>query len=419
MNYLVNEFSSDRILPRRKLQLPLRLIGDRRAYQFVNGFGIEYTSKSGIEIFDEQTLMDFLLIPELKGIYGAHGFTKTKYLVTDNEGNLSVYHYNNPSPIDFIESSGLYGLMGETHWIDDMHTVHMHGTEGYRRGVQGDKGICLFDWNKHEIVWKSKPEAKFGFGHAIGGGKLIYQDQSSDGKGIVYCLDINTGKESWRKHPLEMLALSDEERDFYNRGIIGAVFGNPRIFENLVIIGMYFHMIIALDIESGDKVWEYRLTSDRERNGKPLHYMSTPYGAAVTETGKVYRLESADFNCGYDKRCHLLFLIELDARTGKLLRRLEIKAPEGDLHEHIIESYEKDFDFGRETYCDITETHYFTCFGSGPILAINLKTGIVDWHITLPTGSVRGQLLVLNNRLYTSSGRVHYIFEGEGGYIPD
>ncbi|MBT3043510.1 MAG: PQQ-binding-like beta-propeller repeat protein [Candidatus Thiodiazotropha sp. (ex Codakia orbicularis)] len=414
----MNEFNSSRVLPSRKLELPLELIGGRRIYRVVNGYSIECTAKSGVEIFDEKTLKDILLMPKLSKIYGAHGFTETEYLVTDNEGNISIYHYNNPDPVDSIKSIGLYGLWGESHWISDTYTVHMHGTEGYKRGIVGERNICLFDWKEREIIWKHKPDVNL-FGYAIGEEKLIYQAHKNDGS--IYCVDLKTGNKCWQKDPLDLLVLSNENRDRYDRGYgRSSAFGNPRIFENLVIIGMHFHMIIALDIESGEKVWEYQLASDEDKYEKPLHrIISKPYSAAVTESGKVYRLESADVVCGYDKHCHLLFLIELDARTGKLLQRLEVKAPEGDLQEHIIDPYEKNFDFGFETLCDVSETHYYTCFSSGPILAINLETGVVDWHVTLPTGSVRDQLLVLNNRLYTSSGLVHYIFEGEGGYIPD
>jgi outer membrane protein assembly factor BamB len=153
---------------------------------------------------------------------------------------------------------------------------------------------------------------------------------------------------------------------------------------------------------------------------EPLHnIISRPYELAVTESGKVYRIESVDVVCGYDQHCHRLFLIELEAATGRLLQRLEVKAPEGDLQKHIIDPFEKEISFGRERPCDVTETHYLTSFDGGLIMAINLKTGIVDWHTTLPTGMPTSTFFVLNNRFYVSTGMSSYIFEGEGGYIPD
>lgn len=420
MNYLVNEFSFCRLLPARQLLLAPKLVGDRFIDKVVSRKSIvsKGSRRGGVIIFDEVGFLDIHKFNTPEHYYSTHGYTEEKFLITDNNGSLYTYHYDKPDPVECIENVGLYPINSESHWVDGTHSIHFHGTEGIKRHrISGNKYFCLFDWEKREIVWKSKPEENQGFGYAIGAGKLVYQAHQN--YGTVYCLDLMTGKNSWQKDPLDILVLTGEQKEYYDRSQKGVV-GNPRIFKNLVIVGMPFYSIVALDIETGEKVWEYKLASDEDQYKQTLfNITSTPYRMAVTEKGKVYRLESADVICEYDKHCHELFLIELDATTGKLLQRLEVKAPEGDLQEHIIDQYEKELDFGRETYCDVTNTHYLTCFDGGPIMAINLKTGIVEWNITLPTGSPFGPFFVLNNRLYTSTGYTHYIFEGEGGYISD
>jgi outer membrane protein assembly factor BamB len=335
--------------------------------------------------------------------------------LTDNKGTIYCYDYNRSEPIASIERVGLYFLNGESHWIDDSHSLHLHGREGVRRNrIIGKKYICLFDWNKENILWKVEPKA-IKYGYAICQEKFVYQAGSDDGS--VHCLDLHSGETCWVKSPHELIEYSDDEKERYDRWQ-KAIAGNPRIYNNLVIVGMPFFRIIAIDIESGEKVWEYKLSS--EEYDEPLaNIESRPYEMAVTESGSVYRIESADVVCGYDKHCHRLFLIELDAMTANLIQRTEVKALEGDLQKHIIDPFEKDVSFGQEKYCDVTETHYLTSFEGGLIMAINLETGIVDWHTTLPSGTPFGPFFVLNNRFYTSTGWNAYVFEGEGGYMPD
>lgn len=415
MNYIVKEFNSLRLLPARKLRLPLKQISDRNVSSIVNGKCVISNNRIGVTLFDEKTNIDILKYHTPESYYCSHGYSINGFLITDNNGTIYSYEYNNPEPTSFIENIGIYFLNGESHWVDDSHSIHMYGSGGVKRDrIIGDKYICLFDWSKKEIVWKVKPEANI-FGYAVGQGKLVYQAGMDDGR--VYCLDVLTGETCWVKSPNDIVVYSDEENERYDRWQ-KAISGNPSIYENLVIVGMPFFRIVAIDIVSGEKAWEYKLSWDKY--SEPLFSIqSRPYEMAVTECGRVYRIESADVVCGYDKHCNRLFLIELDATTGNLIHRLEIMAPEGDLQSSILDSLKKEMTFGQERYCDVSDSHYLTSFEGGLIMAVNLKTGVVDWHTILPTGTPFGPFFILNNRFYISTGRNSYVFEGDGGYIPD
>lgn len=118
------------------------------------------------------------------------------------------------------------------------------------------------------------------------------------------------------------------------------------------------------------------------------------------------------------------WLCKLDPVTGEVLHDVKIS---GEIYQRVVNERPS------VTHLEVTETHLWVSWCAlgaekeGIIAAVNLKTGVIDWHEEIPVGvPLFSAFFICNNRLFfeTVGGmnnpvRRSYVLNGEGGYIPD
>jgi outer membrane protein assembly factor BamB len=107
------------------------------------------------------------------------------------------------------------------------------------------------------------------------GGETLYVATRS---GDVIALDVNTGKVNWQK-----------KLDF-------SFSGSPLALNNMILIGTTEGMMVGISPETGDKVWEYRLKTDRrvmERVRSATTDGAPPAEQATEEAWRAFPVSSA------------------------------------------------------------------------------------------------------------------------------
>jgi hypothetical protein len=79
VDHILKEFNSRRLLPARKLRLPLKQISDRYVNYIVNGKCIVSKNRIGVILFDELIYKDNAQYSTPKDYYCSHGFSKMDF----------------------------------------------------------------------------------------------------------------------------------------------------------------------------------------------------------------------------------------------------------------------------------------------------------------------------------------------------
>ena len=236
--------------------------------------------------------------------------------------------------------------------------------------------------DKCKSTWEFTPESAM---HYFGADndKLIIQESS----GQIHALDINTGKIFWSRTIDEFNLLTPEEKQ---RSLTADAKDYPHILGDVIVLGSKAGYLIAVNLQNGELLWKHNLVG-----GSAF--------PAVTEDGKVYKF--ADFYAGTS-------VTVIDAYTGDVIKQLDVKKQAEDLGIYDLLS--------SQSYCDVTDTHFWGTTLKGLLFAVNLETGNIDFHHVLgDTIPIGDPFVICNNRLYMATMNHLITFEGEGGYMPD
>lgn len=212
-------------------------------------------------------------------------------------------------------------------------------TDGERLYFGSDRGTfwCL-DAKDGAVMWQfdvnRRGRKNLWSSPALHQGRVLFG--SYDGN--VYCLDGQTGKEVWRHGEADWVGSSPALA--------------PEL--GLLFIGLEFSIegrrgsIVALSLETGEKMWEYVTT--RYTHASPAYWSARQLVA-----------------CGSNDNEMLLF----DARTGSRLWRFETHSGEG-----------KKGSIRHAPAFDFKRGHIITACANGTIYIIDVETGQEVWSVT-------------------------------------
>ncbi len=379
MDYLTENFTASRLAPKRNLRLPVTI-----SYQSKEKFtppkicgGALYKVKPGISVnaYCESDLTLRCLNDSEKFVKGVFGIGSEGVLIESKAGRifrLSVPDLRMQEEFDL-------GILHSCRavYLDGFHIVMFREERSRSYPLKvGRKSL-----GESKFDWCFAPDKSLSSFSVSDDKKLVVVTDSSGG---VAALDIESGAELWKRSLEELGVLTQSE---LSQGTeISAVRDNPHLFGSTIILGFMSRYLIGIDINTGDLKWK-RMTNS-----------SISYTTVDTQ-GRQY------FLAAYDGPPTLMIV---DGETGDCINELEL-----DLQPEVKEK------FTSSVYSDVTVTHFWGVSGKGLLYAINLETGEMDWYYDLQGNVSQNPFIICNNRLYISTLTEQFIFEGQGGYIPD
>lgn len=374
MEYLTEDYSSNRTTPNHSLTLPLKRVGIEKYYPppTIGLNRIFYINvNESLLVFSERSFELISTSIDIAPIVGAT-FTETGVITELDDKSLCVID-NETLAIKTHLAEG--SVFTSKMLITDIGFL-VFRQEG--EGWSAPLSLSLISKSCDKCYWSFFPE------HPISGFALE-NDQVviTDSMGGIYALDLLTGNIRWQQDVYSLKALTELELNFEGLRSLW-VRDNPHIYHDTICFGYLFDYLIGVDLHTGTLKWKYKVdTSIRH--------------TSVTANGHQYYVSS---NSRGTK------LAILDCRTGTLIREVSLTLP----------STIKD-KFTSSAYSDVTTTHFWGVSGKGLLFAINLETGNIDWSYDLEGNITENPFFICNNRLYITTFTEQFIFEGAGGYI--
>lgn len=380
MDYLTQNFTPERILPIRKLAFPLVVHSNNEVLtQPVICGGNIYREKAGvcINVYEERDLTLKDSNDKKSVVKGVFGLNEKSMLSETKEGKVC----------EFLSSD--LSLLGEF----DLGVIHTARTVSCKqfyilmcrenRSRSFPLKVGRKNVNDDTLLWSFAPNKSLSSFSVAEDKSLVIVTDSSGG---IYALDIGTGEVQWQKDVQSLGALTLAELNNSSLGNL-SVFDNPHIYNDTIAMGYLFEYMVGIDLHSGELKWKRKFETE-------VSYTT------VDIEGRQHYLSS-------NSRASTLFIV--DSETGESIREFTL-----DLKTEEIKRK-----FTSSVYSDVTTTHFWGVSGKGLLYAINLESGEIDWHYDLEGSLSHNPFFICNNRLYISTLTEQFIFEGQGGYVPD
>lgn len=385
MDYVTEQFNAQRVPPSRKLRLPLNAVQqntDRLTPPKIkNGIIYKIKPRVSVNAYQEDNLSLTKTNEKKPFIIGVFGFTDNEMLVETKEKavekvNLRSLDIVGELDLGIIQSSQAF-------FCKNFFIVEYQDERTYGEPIKlGRKNI-----NENKLAWGFEPV------HTIKSFSVTDDERKvivGDYRGGISTLDIETGKVLWQKDVDTIKVLTEKEIEEKNKYGAGKISDNLHIYKDIIVMGYLFNYIIGLDVATGSVKWKRKF--DDSNVGK----------LAADDKGRVYFLDA------WHKR-NPAILYTVDCLTGESIKELMLDHDEVSVNEN----------FSSATYSDVTSTHFWGVTSPGFLYAINLETGKIDWTYNLGNGLPHVPMFICNNRLYVQTLTEQFIFEGQGGYIPD
>ncbi len=387
MDYVTDSFTPERLLPNRKLALPLRRNLKNKEHQSWPTLlgGKLYTQKTykNISCWDEKTLEILFVNDSERFIYGQFSVSNSSFLIGIEKDCGKMICRVSTKTLDILNGFDIKILASSKSIANERYELLYCRFDGEEDGQRPPISLARVDRASSKVVWSFHPK-RVVTGHASTNEFVVLHDDKE-----ITALDLNNGEVLWQRPITDYDFLP--QRGIQDKGVF--------IFNDIVVIAIAAHEYIGLDIKSGDLLWK----TERGFGGY----------ACVNSDGFLYRI-----NHDFDDNSYWLW--QINCRTGEIEKKLQLD----------LEQFSNDVG-ARACYTsrvDVTQTHFWLGTGKGLLIAVNLETGDIDWHQNL--GCTIERLVICNNRLYTATqdlSQLHlnklisemFIFDGVGGYIPD
>jgi len=382
VDYVTEQFNARRLVPKRELQLPLSVVQQSKDKhtppKIKDGVLYKIKPRSSFNAYLEENISLVKTNEAKPFIKGTFGYTESSILAETKEGEIveidsTSLEINDKFDLGVLQSS--LTIVCKGFYIVEYRDVRAHG-----------EPIKIGRKNIHEnqLAWGFEPV------NTIKSFSVTEDERTvvvTDHRGGISSLDIETGNVLWQKDVDTSGILTDEEIEMKNQRGTGGIADNPHIYQDVLVMGYLFSYMIGLDMATGAVKWKKK--SDGSNVGR----------LTVDDKGRIYYL-------GAWVRGNPVTLYTIDCLTGESIK------------ETIVDHNEEDL-FDSAVYSDVTSTHFWGVTGPGFLYAINLKTGTIDWTYNLGNGLPHVPMFICNNRLYVQTLTEQFIFEGQGGYIPD
>lgn len=394
MDYVTEQFNEQRLVPSRALKLPLCVVqqnADRHTPPELKN-GVLYKIKVGdnLKAYRED---DFSLLGKNASksfIIGGFGYTNDTLLIENEAGESNICKIKQ-NTLEVVEEFDL-GIIHSLYTFVGKHFYIVACQE--KRSWLGNIKLARKNFNENKLAWQFKPaDVIKAFSVTEDEDIVIVTDHS----GGISALDIETGQVLWQKDVDTIGVLTEEEIEIKNQRGTGKITDNPHIYKDVLVMGYLYNYIIGLDIVTGEVKWKRKF--DDSNVGR----------LTVNDKGVIYFLDA------WQKQSPAI-LYTIDCLTGESIKELTV-----DREEITLNRGGEDFidQFDSATYSDVTRAHFWGVTSPGLLYAINLETGQIDWHYDLGNGLPHVPMFICNNRLYVQTLTEQFIFEGQGGYIPD
>jgi len=380
MNYLTQNYNPQRITPKHSLRFPLSVskinekltqpvICEGYVYMSKARFNIHAKDESLFQLHNENNEYSFI-----KGIFGANS---NSFLSEATGGKVVELSCDNLQVLNEFD-------LGVTHTaktlsIDDFYILMCRKNRSRNFPLQ----VARKNFKDNFLLWQFKPENVLSTFSVTEDEKFLVVGDTS---GCIYLLDIDTGNVLWQQDVQSLGALTLDELNHRELPSL-SLHDNLHISKDTISLGYLFHYIVGIDLYTGKLKWKRRFET-----GVP--------NTVVSEDGRQYYLSSTSLQTK---------LFVMDCYTGESITEFTI-----DVSDEVIKNK-----IATSRYSDVTTTHYWGVSAKGLLYAINLDTGIMDWHYDLDSALVHNPFFICNNRLYITTSAGQFIFEGQGGYIVD
>jgi len=383
MDYITEEFNGMRIVPERKLELPLNIIYQSKdrytSFKIYKGVLYRAKSRQSLHAYNERDLSLIATNETKPFIAGLFGFSNNTMLCPTKNGKTCEIDTNNLNVLTELDLGVIF----------NSQTVVYHDFSllTYRDDVT-TRGHIKLGWknnNENKLDWSFESDRVIKC-------FAINEDKSKVGlietDGTITVLDALTGNTLWSKDVDNLGVLSTEELEWKTTRGLGAIANSLHIYRDQIICGYPYSYLISIDLLTGKLLWK------RKNNTETLRL-------TVTDKGFVYYVDN------YYTKSETPKLLSVDCITGETSKEFEL-----DIDEKTRELFDA-------SYSDVTTTHFWGASSKGFLYAINLKTGEIDWQYHLGFGMPGIPFFICNNRLYIRRVTEDFIFEGQGGYISD
>jgi outer membrane protein assembly factor BamB len=378
MNYLTQNYNPQRITPKHSLRFPLSVSKiDGKFTQPVICDGLIFMSKAKVNVHAKDESLFQLHnenneYPYVKGIFGGNS---NSFLSEVTEGKIIELSCDNLQVLNEFDLGVTHSA--KTISIGDFYILMYRKNRSRSFPLQ----VARKNFKDNSLLWQFQPENVISTFSVTEDNNFVVV---ADSKGTIYLLDINTGKVVWQQDVQSLGALTLAELNHRELPSL-SLHDNLHIYKDTISLGYLFNYMVGIDLHTGELKWKKRID----------------YGVAYTTVdanGRQYYLAS-------HSQASTLYIV--NCKTGESIKEFII-----DLSDEEIKNK-----FSSSVYSDVTTTHFFGVSQTGLLYAINLETGVMDWHYDLDSALVHNPFFICNNRLYITTTAGQFIFEGQGGYL--